>query len=156
MQGRRARRSQANLAAFYESILSSCGFLYLKEEGTRTTLVLVQRNICVCVCVCFIFTLPPMHLSKSHLLLLFLRCQITCEGFNLGIFFLSLFSFTSFLFFSFLFWFCFFETEILVARADLGTEYVVDSDVEFLIFPLPPLKCWKFRHTPPHPMYIDR
>ena len=65
----------------------------------------------------------------------------------MDIFFLSLFSFTS----SFFFFFIsvlglLFETEILVAQADPGTEYivdsgVVDSDIEFLILLLPPLKC---------------
>lgn len=50
------------------------------------------------------------------------------------VFFLSLFSFISssfFLFFSFLF--LFFETEILVAQADLETEYIVDNNLELLI-----------------------
>lgn len=52
--------------------------------------------------------------------------------------------------------FLFFEAEILVAQADLGTEYIVDSDIEFLILLLPPFTCWKFSCAPPRPMYIDR
>lgn len=78
----------------------------------------------------------------------------------MDIFFLSLFSFTSSLFF-FSVLFLFFESEILVAWADLETEYivdsdVVDSDVEFLIVLLPPLTCWKFSREPPRPTYTDR
>lgn len=68
----------------------------------------------------------------------------------MDIFFLSLFSFTSsFFFISVLF--LFFDTEVLVAQADLGTEYIVDSDIEFLILLLLLLKCWKFRRAPPLP-----
>lgn len=80
----------------------------------------------------------------------------------MDIFFLSLFSFTSFCFFFFFIsvLVLLFETEILVAQADPGTEYivdsgVVDSDTELLILLLPPLKCWKFRREPPCPTYID-
>lgn len=96
-------------------------FLFKGRRCPNHTRADAEEHVRVCLSVCVSFSPSPHASFKKPPFLLFLRCQIIYEGFNLGVFFLSLFSFTSslYLFFHFCFGFVFLKQRFLWPRLTL-------------------------------------